>query len=169
MWASLHAGWSRAGCTWWRPGDALPVDDAVFDLVLNRHGWLHAGETYRVLAPGGRVLSQQVGGRNDIEFNEALGISLIVGPSAPAAPENLINDFDQAGFATRVVREAVVVTRYLDLGAVVFQLRAVPWQAPGFDVVAHREDLRRIHDEIVRTGGFEVRSQRFIIEAQKPT
>jgi hypothetical protein len=87
----------------------------------------------------------------------------------PAAPEDLINDFDQAGFATRVVREAVVVTRYLDLGAVVFQLRAVPWQASGFDVVGHREDLRRIHDEIVRTGGFEVRSQRFIIEAQKPT
>jgi SAM-dependent methyltransferase len=152
-----------------RLSDALPVDDAVFDLVLNRHGWLNAGETHRVLAPGGRLLSQQVGARNDIEFNEALGISATIHPSAPAAPDDLINDFDGAGFVTVVVREAVVVTRYLDIGAVVFQLRAVPWQAPGFDVVGQREELRRIHDEIVRTGGFEVRSQRFLIEAQKPT
>lgn len=151
-----------------RPTDALPVDDAMFDLVLNRHGWLHAGETYRVLAPGGRLLSQQVGARNDIEFNEALGIAVSVGSTAPAALENLANELEHAGFAPRNVREAVVVTRFLDIGAVVFQLRTVPWQAPNFDVVRHREHLRRIHDEIVRTGGFEVRSQRFLIEAQKP-
>lgn len=151
-----------------RPTDALPVDDAMFDLVLNRHGWLHAGETYRVLAPGGRVLSQQAGARNDIEFNAALGVAVSVGSPAPAALEDLVNDLEHAGFAPRNVREAVVVTRLLDVGAVVFQLRAVPWQAPNFDVVRHREHLRRIHDVIVRTGGFEVRSQRFLIEAQKP-
>lgn len=140
----------------------------MFDLVLNRHGWLHVGETYRVLAPGGLLLSQQVGAHNDIEFNEALDIPATVNPTVPTALENLVNELEGAGFAPRNVREAVVVTRYLDIGAVVFQLRAVPWQAPGFDVVGHREHLRRVHDEIVRTGGFEVRSQRFLIEAQKP-
>lgn len=151
-----------------RPTDALPVDDALFDLVLNRHGWLDAEETYRVLKPGGRLLSQQVGARNDIEFNEALGIPMPAGSTAPAALEDLANGLKRAGFASRNVREAVVVTRFLDIGAVVFQLRAVPWQAPNFDVVHHREHLRRIHDEIVRVGGFEIQSQRFLIEAQKP-
>jgi SAM-dependent methyltransferase len=152
-----------------RTTDALPVQDAMFDLVLNRHGWLHARETYRVLTPGGRLLSQQVGARNDLELNQALGIPVIVDPTVPAAPINLVNDLELAGFAAPTVREAVVVTRFLDVGAVVFQLRAVPWQAPGFNVLRHRRHLQRIHDEIIRTGGFTVRSQRFLIEAQKPT
>jgi len=151
-----------------RTTDALPVDDAMFDLVLNRHGWLDVGETHRVLAPGGRLLSQQVGARNDSELNEALGIPVSVAPTAPAAIDDLGDQLDRAGFAPRTVREAVVVTRFLDVAAVIFQLRAVPWQAPGFDLVRHRKHLLRIHDEIVRTGGFEVRSQRFLIEAQKP-
>jgi hypothetical protein len=49
----------------------------------------------------------------------------------------------------------------------IFQLRAVPWQALGFDAVRHRQQLRRIHDQIVNTGWFEVRSQRFLLQAQK--
>lgn len=151
-----------------RPTDALPVGDAMFDLVLNRHGWLDVRETYRVLTPGGRLLSQQVGARNDVELNEALGLPVPVGSVAPSAVDVVAQDLERAGFAPRAVREAVVVTRFLDVGAVVFQLRAVPWQAPGFDIVRHRGHLRRIHDEILRTGGFEVRSQRFLIQARKP-
>lgn len=124
-----------------RPTDALPVGDATFDLVLNRHGRLHPTETYRVLAPGGRLLSQQVGARNDVELNEALGLPGPVHAAAPAAVDDLLRDLRSAGFTAPTVREAVVVTRFLDVGAVVFQLRAVPWQAPGFDVVRHREIL----------------------------
>ena len=152
-----------------RTTDTLPVEDALFDLVLNRHGWLHAGETYRVLTPGGRLLSQQVGALNDLELNHALGITITVDPTVPATPIDLVNDLKLAGFAAPTVREAVVITRFLDIGAVVFQLRAVPWQAPGFNVLRHRRHLQRIHDEIIRTGGFTVRSHRFLIEAQKST
>lgn len=151
-----------------RSTEVLPVDDAMFDLVLNRHGYLHAAETHRVLAPGGQVLTQQVGARNDIEFNEALGIPTNVDPTVPSTVENLISAITEAGLAIHDAREVLVVRRYLDVGAVIFQLRAVPWQAPGFDVVLHREQLRRIHDQIVRIGGFEVRSQRFLLQAGRP-
>ncbi|WAP50741.1 hypothetical protein OL239_12005 [Arthrobacter sp. ATA002] len=64
--------------------------------------------------------------------------------------------------------EKLVSTRFLDVGAVVFQLRAVPWQAPGFDAVSHREHLWRIHEQIAQTGGFEVRSRRFLVKASRP-
>jgi SAM-dependent methyltransferase len=151
-----------------RTTDTLPAEDGTFDLVLNRHGWLDARETFRVLTPDGRLLSQQVGAHNDLELNQALGIPVTVDPTVPAAPIDLVDDLKHAGFAAPTVREAVVVTRFLDIGAVVFQLRAVPWQAPGFNVLRHRQHLKRIHDEIARTGGFTVRSQRFLIEAQKP-
>ena len=153
-----------------RPTETLPVDDSTFDLVLNRHGCLNAAETYRVLVRGGRLLAQQVGSRNDVEFNQALGLGtqVIAGSTVPSSVESLRNGLMRAGFASCDVRGANVVTRFLDIGAAIFQLRAVPWQAPGFDVARHREQLRRIHDQIVRTGGFEVQSQRFLIQAEKP-
>lgn len=150
-----------------RSTETLPVDDAAFDLLLNRHGYLNAAEAYRVLVPGGRLLTQQVGARNDVELNEALGIPAVADPTVPSSVEGLRDELMRAGFATCDVREAVIATRFFDIGAVVFQLRAVPWQAPGFDVARHRDQLRRIHDQIARTGGFEVCSQRFLIQAEK--
>ncbi len=150
-----------------RTTEILPVDDAAFDLVLNRHGYLNAADTFRVLAPGGKLFAQQVGAQNDVEFNEALGIAAVADPTLPSSVESLRDGLMSAGFATCEVRDASIITRFLDIGAVIFQLRAVPWQAPGFDVSDHREQLRRIHDQIVWTGGFEVSSQRFLIRAER--
>src|SRR5659263_522377 len=49
---------------------ALPVADGEVTLVLNRHGLLDPAETARVLAPHGMFLTQQVGSRNDLAFND---------------------------------------------------------------------------------------------------
>lgn len=152
-----------------RSTDTLPVADAGFDLVLNRHGYLQAAETHRVLAPGGVLLTQQVGARNDVEFNEALGVPATADPAAPSTVADLVGAVTGAGLTIDEVREARISTRYRDVGAVIFQLRAVPWQVPGFDPVRHRDQLRRVHDQIERTGGFEVRSQRFLLQAHKPS
>jgi len=100
------------------------------------------------LALGGRLLTQQVGARNDVEFNEALGIPPVVDPTLPFTLEKVVADLESAGFAITDGRNAVIVTRYLDIGAMIFQVRAVPWQARGFDAVRHRQ----------RCGGFTIRS-----------
>ena len=42
----------------------LPFGAGVFDLVLNRHEELDPAEVARVLSPGGRFLTQQVGNDN---------------------------------------------------------------------------------------------------------
>lgn len=150
-----------------RRDTALPVSDGGFDLVLNRHGYLQAEETSRALMPGGRLLTQQVGARNDVEFNEALDTPASIDPAAAVGPQRLVDSLNSAGLRVIDVREAVIVTRYLDVGAVVFHLRAVPWQVPGFDVVRHRRQLEEIHRQITRDGAFVVRSQRFLVHAQK--
>lgn len=150
-----------------RRDETLPVGDGLFDLVLNRHGYLQAKETSRVLTPGGQLLTQQVGALNDVEFNEAFGMPPFTDPADPSGLEKLVGDLEKAGLTVTEAREANIVTRYLDVGAVVFQLRAVPWQVPGFDVRRHRRQLQRIHDQIANDGGFEVRSQRFLVCAQK--
>jgi SAM-dependent methyltransferase len=151
-----------------RTSALLPLEDASFDLVLNRHGYLNLEEFRRVLTPGGVLLTQQVGGLNDLEFNEALGIPATISANAPASALDLRKSLSRAGFVNCQVSEAMVSTRFLDVGAVVYQLRAVPWQAPGFDATIHRRHLRRIHEQIGQTGGFEVRSQRFLVMATRP-
>jgi hypothetical protein len=70
--------------------------------------------------------------------------------------------------ASEVAREEFPATRYQDVGAVVYQLRAVPWQVPGFDVDTFDARLRDIDAEIRKTGSFNVRSHRFLIRARKP-
>ena len=55
------------------PGDRLPVDDARFGLVIDRHESLSAREVQRVLRPGGLFVTRQVGGRDNILLNRLLG------------------------------------------------------------------------------------------------
>ena len=149
-----------------RVGDRLPAADGEVDLVLNRHGAFHAPEAYRVLQAGGTLLSQQVGRYNDTEFKEAFGVPL-VDSAALESVDTTIATLTDAGF--RVVRceQAWPQTRYLDVGAVVLQLRAVPWQVPGFDVEQHLEHLRRIHRDIEKHGSFNVTSHRLLVLAQR--
>ena len=64
-------------------------------------------------------------------------------------------------------KEDYPVTRYFDVGAVVFQLRSVPWQVPGLDVGTSEERLRCLDAHIRRTGSFDVKGHRFLVRAHK--
>ena len=52
--------------------EKLPLADASFDLVIDRHGDFNAEEIYRVLKPGGVFVTQQVGAENDRALVELL-------------------------------------------------------------------------------------------------
>jgi len=51
----------------------------------------------------------------------------------------------------------------------VYFLRKVLWTVPGFSVERYRERLLAMHDVIQRDGAFVAHSERFLIEARKPT
>jgi SAM-dependent methyltransferase len=147
--------------------DRLPFGDAAFDLVLSRHptvtGW---PEIARVLRPGGRYLSQQVGAGTNRELYEYL-----MGPQ-PASPDR------SAQRAAALARaEGLVVARlaeqalrveFLDIGAVVYFLRKVLWTVPDFSVERYRDRLLALHAEIEATGRFTCHAQRFLIDARRP-
>ena len=149
-----------------RTASRLPVEDAAFDLVLNRHGALDPTEIARVLRPGGSVWTQQVGAVNDAELNAAFGAAPPVGGLASAADGTA--QLQAAGLDVVRAEEAWPGSRYLDVGAVVLQLRAVSWQVPGFDVDRHRSELLEI-DRVIRTSGaFTVTSHRLLFHAVRP-
>lgn len=144
--------------------DDLPFEDSGFDLVLNRHGSLPAGEIARVLVDGGQLVTQQVGSRNLVGLNEALGV--------PAENETwdlatAVAQLEAVGFEIADSREGRFKTTFSDIGAVAYYLKAVPWQIPEFDLSEHIDRLRQLHEQIETDGPLEVSNHRFFIRAVK--
>ena len=145
----------------------LPVTDEEVDLVLNRHGALDPTQIARVLTPHGVFLTQQVGSRNDLGFNHALGAPPALHPDAHTL-DSTVADLKDAGLVIDHAHESYPVTRYFDIGAVVFQLRSVPWQVPNFNVRKSERHLRILDAHIRSTGSLDVKNHRFLIHAHKP-
>jgi SAM-dependent methyltransferase len=145
----------------------LPFADRTFDLILNRHGYYWVPELYRLLLPGGVFITQQVGNRNDIGIRKLLGAPdaevMVTGDDLAKAIDNLV----QAGFRIEKQMEDYYLQRFYDVGAIVYQLKAVPWQIPDFTVAGYFDRLKAIHNRIQRQGYVEVVEHRFFIIAQK--
>lgn len=67
----------------------------------------------------------------------------------------------------KVVKQAeqFLSQRFYDVGALVYYLKAIPWQIPDFEVEKYREELYGIHQHIERQGYFEVTQHRFYLLA----
>lgn len=148
------------------PDVPLPFRTGAFDLVLNRHESYTAGEIRRVLAPGGLFLTQQVGGRDLAELNDAL--------AAPAHDylgwdlASAVAQLAHAGLAIVDQREEFAAGELRDIGAVALFLRIAPWQIPDYTVDAYRDRLRELHERMLVDGPLRVRHHRFVVSARTP-
>lgn len=146
--------------------DVLPFEEGTFDLVIDRHEFFSAPELYRVLRPGGRFITQQVGGRDNLRLGE-----LLQAPSASPVPgwglAAACRQLKEAGLCVIERIEEFPETTIFDVGAVVYYLKAIPWQIPDFDVDEYRGRLRALHERIQEEGPLVLTSHRFFIEATK--
>jgi SAM-dependent methyltransferase len=142
-------------------GPPLPFPDGSFELVTSRHEAYDPAELRRVLAPGGTFVTQQVGGRDLAEVNEALG-----------APRHQYHDWqlaaaveqlEAAGFEVTWQREAGLPGAFHDIGALVLFLRITPWQVPGFTVERYAERLRALDADLRAGRPLRVTSDRFVL------
>jgi len=145
----------------------LPFADDTFDLALNRHGYYWEPELYRILRPGGVFVTQQVGDRNDIGLRELLGAPDAVANVEWADLAEAVANLEAAGFQVARQLEDIYPQRFYDVGAIVYQLKAVPWQIPDFSVTGYFERLKAIHEKIQRDGYVDVLEHRFFIIAEK--
>ena len=150
-----------------REDDPLPFADQSLDLVLNRHESYDPAELSRVLRPGGALVTQQIGGQNDADLNELLG-------KPPADDyshwtlDYAMEELRAAGLQVVDGQESFPATRFYDIGALIFYLKAVPWQIADFSIAAHRVQLYDIHLLIEQQGWLEVGGHRFLIHAESP-
>lgn len=145
----------------------LPLPDAAFDLVINRHESFDPSEVQRILRPGGVFLTQQVGGRDNIALNEALqdAVTLSYGDWNLATA---VAQLRAAGLVVQDERETFSPGHFVDIGAVVMYLRITPWQIANFSVEAYRERLLALHRRMLAAGGLATRTHRFLIVAHRP-
>lgn len=143
----------------------LPFLNDFFDLVINRHEKFIAEEIARILKHSGRLITQQVGERNLPELNRCLRSKK---RDRPSYYQRALAFLQQSGFEVIESREAFSDTVFYDVGAIVYFLKAIPWQVPDFSTKNCYDQLRAIHDHIQANGKFITSSHRFYIEARKP-
>jgi len=121
----------------------LPFPDGTFHLIANRHESFVAKEVARVLAQGGHFITQQVGG------GERLAALLGITPPQPRArPWDMAPatvQLEAAGLRITDGSEIDQVETVADLGALVWYLRAAPWEVPSFSLESFRSRLLELH------------------------
>lgn len=146
--------------------ETLPFEDNQFDLIINRHGTFYAPEVFRVLAPNGILLTQQVGRLNNVQLNKFLSANTkkeTEGWDLARAKDHFV----QAGFSILEEQEEYLDNDFADIGAVVFYLRAIPWQILDFSIEKYEPQLRELHELIKRDGKFSTRAHRYLLKCTK--
>ena len=145
----------------------LPFEDFAFDLALNRHGAYDPLELRRILKPGGILLTQQVGGQNQMRINQLLQDEVHFEYSY-WTPAYAVEQLEAAGFAILQAREDFPEVNFYTLGALVYYLKVISWQVEGFTPQAYLEKLHTIYTLIQQEGKLVTHEHRFLIEARSP-
>ncbi|TMU87470.1 class I SAM-dependent methyltransferase [Bacillus sp. BHET2] len=145
--------------------DHLPFQENQFDLILNKHESYSPSEVKRILSPEGIFLTQQVGGDDCNEINKAL--------DAPINEEFLHwnleyaqTQLEEEGFDILFSKEEYSIQRFYDVGALVYYLKAIPWQITDFTIEKYRDSLFQVHESIQQQGFFEVKQNRFVLKGR---
>jgi len=148
---------------------ALPFRNGTFDLVTDRHESFVPSEVARVLRRGGIFATQQVGEDNNSELREFFrrGSATIRKERTPWNLARAVRDVESAGMKVLLKKEEKVSSKFLDVGALAYLLKAVPWEIPGFSIRDETARLREADALIRATGSFMVTTSRFYIQARK--
>lgn len=145
----------------------IPYSDGIFDVVVNRHESFDMREVDRILKPGGIFITEQVGGENGVNLRSILAPGFI-NPFADHTLMNNVKIIASQGFEILMQEEAFPVTRFFDVGAVVYFAKAIVWEFPDFSVPSCFPQLCDLQKQLDNKKVIENREHRFIIAAQKP-
>ncbi len=141
---------------------ALPFTDGAFDLVTNRHESFVASEVERILAPGGRFLTQQIGSGLGAPFRTALGDA--PGPAGPVwGLAMAVEQLHASGLEITLWGEGETQLGFADVGALAWYLLRLPWVMPEFSVARHRQGLAALHGK----GSLTISQPMFWLAARK--
>jgi SAM-dependent methyltransferase len=144
----------------------LPFEDGYFDLIINRHEWYDPNEVFRILKPDGVFITQQVSGLDNLELHQVLEKAETFPVTKWSLAEALTGLY-QANFRIERAEKSALACAFLDIGAVVYYLKAVPWEIKDFSPESYNDELVKLHNIIERQGRFMTTAHRFLIVARK--
>ena len=138
----------------------LPLRDNTFDLVLSRHEAIEPAEIARVLAHGGRFLTQQVENDSWPELRIAFPSMADFGDHGSRYSAEL----RRLGFNVTLQRHSERV-RYPSLGAFVFMVAVGPWTLPEFELERDLDAWLELEAACSDGDGVVVRERHYLLEA----
>jgi hypothetical protein len=147
------------------PAYSLPFEDNQFDLIINRHGYYFAQEVLRILKRGHHFITQQVGGSVNAELNCLLGAEQY--PYAYWTLDYAVKELEAVGWYIVEQKEEYPIRRFFDVGAIVYYLKAIPWQVSNFSIEQYLDKLVEIHKIILEQGYIDFHDHNFLIMAEK--
>lgn len=144
--------------------DLMPFADGEFDLILNRHAAFNAREVARLLTPGGSFLTQQVDGR----WTEDLLAHFGATPQWPHANLSHYTPLiEAAGLELVETYDWTGALRFTDVGAIVYYLKAIPWEVPDFSVARYADELLALQEQLEAGEPLAFLAKYYLIEARK--
>ncbi|WP_414428649.1 class I SAM-dependent methyltransferase [Bacillus safensis] len=143
----------------------LPFETGKFDLIINQHESFSSKEVRRIISKEGIFLTQQVGGLDCIEINENLRVPINKG-FIDWNLKKALNEIQENHFEVLKSAEEFPIQRFYDIGALVYYLKAIPWQVPDFEISNFKDELYTIHKIIEQKGYFDAKQHRFMILAK---
>jgi SAM-dependent methyltransferase len=150
------------------PSGRLPFKNGSFHVISNRHEAFVAAEVARVLAPGGRFLTQQVADGAADDFHRLLDLPVPPPSPRPWRLALAVAQVELAGLEIVASEDGAEQHAFADVGALAWYLKASPWMVPGFSIEAFRPRLATLHERIQAHGPLVVRQPLFWLAAQKP-
>lgn len=144
----------------------LPFADEEFDLILNKHESFDAKEIHRILSEKGTFITQQVGGTDCRQINEWFNQPL----STDFAEWSLVQakaQLEEAGLTITHAVEEFPTQRFYDLGAILYYLKAIPWQMEHWEPQVNEDQLYKLYLHIKEKGYFDVTQHRFMLIGHK--
>lgn len=140
-----------------------PFRPASFDVIINRHEELDPAKIGELLGPGGRLLTQQIGGDNWREVADFFPRMVDFSWVFPQYVEAL----RQSGLEVRTQQHSWKVA-YPSLGHIVYMLALTPWHLPELDLERDLDALLELERRQSVNEGVALTFSRDLIEARKP-
>ena len=145
----------------------LPFENEFFDMVIDRHESYSVSEIRRILKPDSYFITQQVGRNDGLEINEVLGGPLPEDDDPNWNLDFIIKGLKGEGFNIIDAKECKVPSRVYDIGALIYYLKAIPWQIAGFTIEKYIPELKKLHKRMLDKGYFEYTTERLLVVAKK--
>ncbi len=144
----------------------LPFPDDSFDLILSRHSAYNIAEVNRILKPGGIFFTRQVEGTSERDFVEFFDESLKYDFFTLDYVKNTLKNQSELIIEFAELWQGSV--RYLDVGSIVYYLKAIPWIVDDFSVDSHLDYLIKLHKKLQKNNELVFSIGYLFLLARKP-